>query len=294
MAYDGIFIKAQINEIKDIIINEHISKITQKSQKEVNFHIRKNNNNLVLSLSANPNFPYILLSSNQVENTPTPPSFCMLLRKYLQGAVIKNIYQIGKNYRVKVDKSKYLERIVCFELSNINENGDLATYYIYFEIMGKYSNIVITDSDNIILDVLIKSSMQNPRLSPKIKYSIKEIENKNEILFDDLSGFFTNINESMALAEINDQVYDLSSAISSKYAGLSKPFVFHEILNFINMHKRKNKIDSLTYDFSHFDYKIINKVIKDKKSFEDFFNMLKSDIDKIINIGDNIENFLFI
>ena len=39
MAYDGIFIKAQINEIKSIILNEHISKITEKSHKEICFHI---------------------------------------------------------------------------------------------------------------------------------------------------------------------------------------------------------------------------------------------------------------
>ena len=283
MAYDGIFIKVQISELKNAILNEHISKITQKSPKEINFYIRKNNNNLILSLSANPNFPYMLISENQTLKTETPPTFCMLLRKYLQGGIIQNITQIGKNYRVKVDKSKYLERIVCFEIKNISENGDFATYYIYFEIMGKYSNIVLTDSDNIIIDVLIKSSLQNKRLSPRNKYSIKEIENKNEILFENLDGFFSNINESMALANINGETYDLSSGISSKYAGLSKPFVFHEIINYINMHKRKNKIDSSNSDFSHFDYNIINKIIRDKKSFENVFNMLKDDITNIIS-----------
>ena len=107
MAYDGIFIKAQINEIKSIVLNEHISKITEKSHKEICFHIRKNNQNLVLTLSSNPNFPYILLSNNQSENLSVPPAFCMLLRKYLNGSLIKNITQIGKNYRVKVDKEKY-------------------------------------------------------------------------------------------------------------------------------------------------------------------------------------------
>lgn len=283
MAYDGIFIKAQIQEIQESILNEHISKITQKSQKEINFHIRKNNKNLVLSLSANPNFPYILLSETQVENTPTPPPFCMLLRKYLQGGIIKKIYQIGKNYRVKVDKSKYLERIVCFEFENINENGDIATYNIYFEIMGKYSNIVITDCEYIILDVLIKSALQNPRLTPKNKYSIKEIENKNEILFENLDGFISNINETMALAQINNQIYDISSGISNKYAGLSKPFVFHEVLAYINMHKRKNKIDSDIYDFNNFNYEIINKKINNKNSLEELLKILKNDIEKFIS-----------
>lgn len=283
MAYDGIFIKAQIAEIKNSILNEHISKITQKSPKEINFHIRKNNQNLILSMSANPNFPYILLSSSQVENTKTPPAFCMLLRKYLQGGTIRGISQIGKNYRAKIDKTKYLERIVKFEFENINENGDLSTYFIYFEIMGKYSNIVITDANNMIIDVLIKSNLENARLKPKIEYSIKEIENKNEILFEDLDGFMSNINETLSLSIINDEKYDLSSAISSKYAGLSKPFVFHEILNYIYDHSRKLKKDDPDFDFNNFDYEIINKKIKDKASFVKLFIMLKTDIDNVIS-----------
>ncbi len=275
MAYDGIFIKAQINEIKNIILNEHISKITEKSHKEICFHIRKNNQNLVLTLSANPNFPYILLSNNQSENLSVPPAFCMLLRKYLNGSLIKNITQIGKNFRVKVDKAKYLERIVKFEFENIDECGDIKTYFLYFEIMGKYSNILITDSDNIIVDVLIKSNNLNARLMPKLKYSIKEIENKNEILFENLDGFLSNINETMSLSSINDEKYDLSNAISSKYAGLSKQFVMNEILNYLVQTRKKINVEN-------FNYEIINKYIKDKDSYEKFFNHIKLSIENIL------------
>ena len=64
MAYDGIFIKAQINEIKSIILNEHISKITEKSHKEICFHIRKNNQNLVLTLSSACGFIIFFKSSS--------------------------------------------------------------------------------------------------------------------------------------------------------------------------------------------------------------------------------------
>lgn len=275
MAYDGIFIKAQINEIKNIILNEHISKITEKSHKEICFHIRKNNQNLVLTLSANPNFPYILLSNNQSENLSVPPAFCMLLRKYLNGSLIKNITQIGKNFRVKVDKAKYLERIVKFEFENIDECGDIKTYFLYFEIMGKYSNILITDSDNIIIDVLIKSNNLNARLMSKLKYSIKEIENKNEILFENLDGFLSNINETMSLSSINDEKYDLSNAISSKYAGLSKQFVMNEILNYLVQTRKKINVEN-------FNYEIINKYIKDKDSYEKFFNHIKLSIENIL------------
>ena len=275
MAYDGLFIKAQINEIKSIILDEHISKITQKSLKEISFHIRKNNQNLTLTLSANPNFPHILLSRNSIENLNVPPAFCMLLRKYLQGALIKNIYQIGKWSTNNIDILQCLERIIKFEFENINENGDICTYFLYIEVMGKYSNVVITDSDNIILDVLIKGNIENPRLMPKIKYSNIEVANKSEILSEAFDNFIKKINEEKSLSSLNNEKFDLSSVISNKYAGLSKQFVMHEILDFIliNYDKASN----------NFNYETINKYISDDKTYEMFFDKLKNDISTILS-----------
>ena len=275
MAYDGIFIKAQINEINNIVLNEHISKITQNSLKEICFHFRKNNQNLYLKLSANPNFPYILLTKTPVENRNIPPAFCMLLRKYLQGGTIKNIIQIGHNYKNKVDKQKYLERIVQFEFENINEYGDICTYYMYFEIMGKYSNIVITDVNNIIIDVLIKNNIENPRLIAKSKYSIKDISNKNEILFESFDNFISILNETESLAIINNEKYDLSFGISSKYSGLSKQFVAHEIAETI-LNNSKNQISDV------FNSEVINKFFSKKETLEILYTKLKNDIDNIL------------
>ena len=153
MAYDGIFIKAQINEIKKQVLNEHIARINETSNKEVDIFIRKNGKNLILTLSANPNFPHILLSNTDSEKFLNPPAFCMLLRKYLQGGLIKDIKQIGGKVKTDFDASNYLERIVDIEIENINDFGEKKVYHLLIEIMGKYSNIIITDNDYIILDV---------------------------------------------------------------------------------------------------------------------------------------------
>lgn len=267
MAYDGIFIKFQLEEIKNLVLNEHISKITQRSHKEVDFHIRKNNQNYILTLSANPNFPYILLSNSETQNLPTPPSFCMLLRKYLQGAIIKNILQIVNNSKKSIDDIICLERIVKFEFENISESGDLSTYFIYFEIMGKYSNIIITDENNIILDVLLKSNVANNRLALKEQYSTKEISTKVEILNETFDGFISYINENLALATINGEIFDLTNAISKKYAGLSKPIIIHIILEFLNNNSR-------TITPENFNYEIINKRIKSHDDYKKLFDFL--------------------
>ncbi|MBO6119292.1 MAG: NFACT family protein [Lachnospiraceae bacterium] len=277
MAYDGIFIKSQINEIKKNILLEHISKITQKSQKEIIFHIRKNNTNYNLSLSANPNFPYILLSESDTSNLSTPPSFCMLLRKYLQGATIENIKQIGFKSVTKNDDSLCLERIVKFEFKNINENGDYSTYYVYFEIMGKYSNIVITDNENIILDILIKDKSDNPRLKIKEKYTTKGVTTKSDLMAENFDGFMSCINEGLALSAINNESVDLANIISKKYAGLSKPIILHIILEYL----KSIKVKTLAYDFN---YEIINKHINDKNSYQAFYAFLtKYIVDILLN-----------
>ena len=267
MAYDGIFIKFQLEEIKNLVLNEHISKITQRSHKEVDFHIRKNNQNYILTLSANPNFPHILLTTSDIQNLSTPPSFCMLLRKYLQGAIIKDIKQIGNNTVESIDNSICFERIVKFEFENISESGDLSTYFIYFEVMGKYSNIIITDENNIILDVLLKSNVANNRLALKEQYSTKGISTKAEILNETFDGFISYINEDLALATINGEIFDLTNAISKKYAGLSKPIIIHIILEFL-------KNNSRTITPENFNYEIINKRIKSNDDYKKLFDFL--------------------
>lgn len=276
MAYDGLFIKSQIKETKILLLNEHISKITQRSNKEVDFHIRKNNQNYVFTLSANPNFPYMLLSTNESSNLPTPPSFCMLLRKYLQGALIKNIKQIGFKFVTKNDDSLCLERIVKFEFENINENCDLSTYYIYFEIMGKYSNIIITNSNNIILDVLIKSSVENKRLKVKEKYSTKDITNKSDILTENFEGFMGSINQGLALASLNNETIDVANIVSSKYAGLSKPLVMHILLEYFKSRRFKMPAEN-------FNYEIINKHFKNKDDYQNFFTYLVESLNEILS-----------
>ena len=273
MAYDGIYIKLQIDEIKDLVLNEHIYKITQKSHKEIDFHIHKNSKNYILSLSANPNFPYILLSTNDTNNLPVPPSFCMLLRKYLQGAKINNISQVDNIDVPDNSDIPCIERIIKIDFENINESGNLTNYKIYFEVMGKYSNILITDNDNTILDVLIKSNIEHSRLNAKEKYTTKEVANKSNIFIENFDTFLENINKTNALSNINGEQFDLSSTISQIYAGLSKTFVLHLILEYL----KKNNIH--TEDTS---YEILNRHFQNGNEYKKLFDFIKNYISDTI------------
>ena len=267
MAYDGIFIKAQISEIKKIILNEHISKITQNLSKEISFHIRKNGENLIFTLDANPNFPHLLLHKKIIDNRNTPTSFCMLLRKYLQGGQILKINQIGKGFSTD-ESTNYLERIIKVEIKNIDENGDLKKYFIIFEVMGKYSNIIITDDKYIIIDVLIKSHIENARLKSKNKYEIDSISNKCELLTSQYNDFKKNIESEKTLSKLNNEIFDISNSISKKYAGISKPYIINSMLNIIKS----------TNENLFFNYNSLNNAFLDNNNLNKLYNDLKKNL----------------
>ena len=278
MAYDGLFIKAQINEIKSLILNEHIAKITQKSHKEVDFCVRKNGENLTLTLSTNPNFPHILLTKNDNENFETPPIFCMLLRKYLQGALIKNICQINYSKENEFTKDS-LERIIEFEFTNINEFGDIETYYLFIEIMGKYSNLILTDKNYIIIDLLNKTNDKNARLKAKEKYSLKNLTNKIDINKETKEGFIKYIDDEISLSKINNEQFDFINSISKKYAGLSKPLIQHIITNYISKNNKDFSAESIQ------NYNFINNYLINEC---DYANLLY-EIQDIVNLNYNIK-----
>ena len=48
------------------------------------------------------------------------------------------------------------DRILVFHFSRINELGEIKKYKIYFECIGKLSNVIFTDEENKILDTLKK------------------------------------------------------------------------------------------------------------------------------------------
>ncbi|MDA8228837.1 MAG: NFACT RNA binding domain-containing protein, partial [Desulfitobacterium hafniense] len=80
-------------------------------------------------------------------NPTSPPMFCMIMRKHLEGGKIIDVRQHG------------LERLITIEVQNYNEYGDLAVLHLNLEIMGKHSNLILVDpATNIILDGLKRYS----------------------------------------------------------------------------------------------------------------------------------------
>lgn len=76
----------------------------------------------------------------------TAPLFCMVLRKHIAGGKIVDICQPN------------FERIIIIKVESANEMGDMTVKNLILEIMGKHSNLILTDENNKILDSIKRVS----------------------------------------------------------------------------------------------------------------------------------------
>lgn len=135
MSFDGLVTRAVVNELKQSLIGGRIHKIYQPFDSDILLIIRNQKKNFQLYISTSANFSRIHLTNERYPNPQQPPMFCMLMRKHLEGSIIKNIHQVS------------LDRIVHIELETRDELEDISTKTLVAEIMGRHSNIILVDTN---------------------------------------------------------------------------------------------------------------------------------------------------
>ena len=133
MSFDGFFLHHMTEELRRELVGGRIQKINQPFEQELVLQIRSNRQSHKLLLSAHSVFGRVQLTDTTFENPAVPNTFIMVMRKYLQGAVIESIQQVEN------------DRILEISVSNKNEIGDSVAVTLVIEIMGKHSNIILLD-----------------------------------------------------------------------------------------------------------------------------------------------------
>lgn len=133
MSFDGFFLHHLTKKLQEQVLYGRIQKVNQPFERELVLTIRNNRQNYKLLLSAHPVFGRVQTTKAELPNPQTPNTFTMIMRKYLQGAVIESITQIDN------------DRILEIAVSNKNEIGDHIQATLVVEIMGKHSNIILID-----------------------------------------------------------------------------------------------------------------------------------------------------
>lgn len=156
MAFDGILLSALKDNLQAKIIGARIEKVYQIEQKQLIVRLRQQNKNLQLLISTDAEGARINLTNLDYEFPAYPPDFCMLLRKYLKNSYITKIIQ------------PEFERIIEI---NIEKRGK--EYKLIAELMGKYSNVILLDDKEIVLDAMkrITNKQSSEReLYPGVNY----------------------------------------------------------------------------------------------------------------------------
>ena len=170
MAYDGIVTMAVAHELSDSITMGKIDKVYQPESDELVLNIHTKNGNRKLFASVNPAASRLHLTCENIQNPPAPFSFCMLMRKHIQNGRITGVHQ------------KDSERIIEIDIETLNELGFAVSKRLIFEIMGKHSNIVLTDiSTGKIIDAIKHISIDVNRVRqilPGLVYQYPPVQDK--------------------------------------------------------------------------------------------------------------------
>ncbi|WP_151734766.1 Rqc2 family fibronectin-binding protein [Paenibacillus tengchongensis] len=132
MALDGIVTRAIVHELQPFT-GARIGKIYQPNLHDLIFILRGAGGGGKLLLSANPTYPRLHLTERSSINPAEAPMFCMLLRKHCEGGMIEAVTQVG------------MERIIHLDIRTRDELGDVSAKRIIIELMGRHSNIILTD-----------------------------------------------------------------------------------------------------------------------------------------------------
>ena len=291
MAFDGFFVRKLVEEFNESILYSRINKINNLSNDEFIFSIRKGKN-LKLYVSANSSASRIQLTNNSYENPQTPSNFCSVLRKYLMGGIIEKINQINN------------DRIIKFKIKNFDELGYEKYYFLITELMGKHSNIILTNSDNIIIESLknsyslefSRSTISNMEyvLPPTVKkynpfnfseYSdLKCDKNDKKFLIKNFYGVSSVLNNYFLTKEEN--VLESFKEFCSNFSLYNEPtllkngnkndFYYFEIIS----NKDNIKFDSLSrlLDFYYMD---IQKESSNKNTEKELFNFIKNKLSRL-------------
>ncbi len=264
MALDAASLYAVVEELNQNLTGGRIVKIFQGEKYQITLLIRADKINYRLLLSASSSYPRIHISKKASLNPESPPMFCMLLRKRLTAGRIISIQQID------------MERIVKITISARDELARETLYYLYCEIMGRHSNIILVDDNNIIIESIKRVNKDKSRVRqvlPSIKYTFPppiDKRNPKKLSLDDYKKILLDNIEKTAVF-----------ALQNNILGLSKKTVIYLI----------QEITDINSPLSHLSKDEINKLAEHVYEFYDALFDNKINYYALFDDAGNISDF---
>ncbi len=227
MPNDLVTLKALASEMNDLLTQGKIDKIGMPSQDEVLLVVRARGVNRALYFSARSDSPRVHFTSVRFPNTPTPPNFCMLLRKHILGGTIESVKTLNE------------DRLFEFTIIARNELNDATTFRLIIEIMGGASNIILLKGDYTIIDAVKRvMNLESRVVFPGASYTYP---NKTKALLNE----YEKVAEAVSSGEVKE--------VYGKVNGLSKESAL-ELIVTSNMEGVENACDRFDDLYGHPDF----------------------------------------
>jgi len=139
---DALCLTALKEELSQQLADMKIDKVQQPARDMLIFAMRGKSASNRLLISAGSGDMRIHLTQHKHENPDAPPMFCMLLRKHLVGARLISIFQPPA------------ERVLELIFDAPDALGVRSEKRLVIELIAQSSNIILVDSDGIIMDCL--------------------------------------------------------------------------------------------------------------------------------------------
>lgn len=223
MSFDGIVTRKIVNELRKKTLGGKIQKISQPSKNDLVLNIYSMGISYKLFLSANNNEARINLTEKKYENPEKPDNFCMVLRKHIGPGKIIDIKQYG------------LDRVIEISIASIDEMGFDTSKKLIIEIMGRHSNIILTDDSYKIIDAIkrVNDQMSSVRqIFPSLAYE--------RIKSDKIDISENNFSEDIfAISSKIPDGFEPYKIFYTYYEGFS-PIVGRELIHRANIDPRLN------------------------------------------------------
>ena len=261
--FDGIFLyrlKDEFNNLK----TGRISKINESGDTDFIITIRSQRNNYNLMVSFSSEFSRIHYTNRIYDNTLSPKSFTMLLRKHIEGYFIEDIFQNNT------------DRILVFKLTGFNEMQDKNTKFLICELMGRYSNLILTDENYVIIDSLKHDGIgeYNRTILPNALYEYPKNDKLNPYAYSlsELEDIFNKekIDNPKRLVELFNGV-SLSLAYSSFLCDMTERKFYENIHSEIKPCITKGFNNKNDFYFNPLSYEIIKEYNSLSEMLDDYY-----------------------
>ncbi|MBC7342742.1 MAG: NFACT family protein [Clostridia bacterium] len=207
MSYDGLMLYAVKKEIEPLLQDSRVGKVFQPQRLTIVLLLHKPQNSFRVLISAGATDARLHLTTREYKNPDRPPSFCMVLRKYLDGARLVGLEQVG------------LDRVLSMIFDAPDPVLGRVQRVLKVELMGKHSNLILINrTDGLIIDAIKKydyTLSRHRQVLPGLPYVPPPKQDKLDPLVSSYDDFTRKL---LAWPEVTA----LENALSATVEGLSR------------------------------------------------------------------------